>query len=132
MLEERSAPDQIILSSRDPTFCCILGLAIHIEYSLISGSISMNTTLFGCSKDRISKNLKGILDADDFPRTQTGPLGSHSIRKLPATYARNNGCCRDDVEARGRWKSQKRIVDTYIGCSVPYPDAKVASVLFIG
>jgi hypothetical protein len=36
------------------------------------------------------------------------------------------------VEARGRWKSQKRIFATYIGTCLPYPDAKVVSVLCIG
>ena len=59
------------------------------------------------------------------------PIGTHSIRKLLATYARRNGCSKDDVDARGRWKSNKRIVDTYIDCLIPYPDAKVASTLCI-
>ena len=60
------------------------------------------------------------------------PIGTHSIRKLPATYARRNRCTKDDVDARGRWKSNKRIVDTYIDCLIPFPDAKVASTLCIG
>ena len=36
------------------------------------------------------------------------------------------------MDARGRWKSNKRIVDTYIDCLIPFPDAKVASTLCIG
>ena len=48
-------------------------------------------------------------------------------------YARRNGCSKDDVDDRGRWKSNKRIVDTYIdGLVIPFPDAKVASTLCIG
>ena len=38
---------------------------------------------------------------------------------------------KDDVDARGRWKSNKRIVDTVIDCLIPFPDAKVASTLCI-
>ena len=45
------------------------------------------------------------------------------------TYARQNGCSKDNVDARGRWKSYKHIVDMYIDCLIPFPDAKVASTL---
>ena len=51
---------------------------------------------------------------------------------LPATYARRYGCSKDDVDARGKWKSSKLIVDMYIDCLIPFPDAKVASTLCIG
>ena len=83
-------------------------------------------------KNRIGNILKGIVEADDFPSSGAGAVGTHSIRKLPATYARNNGCDRDDVDARGHWKSARRIVDTYIGTVLLYPDDKVASVLCVG
>ena len=59
------------------------------------------------------------------------PIGIQSIRKRPATYARRNGCSKDDVDVRARWKFIKRIVDTYIYCLIPFPDAKVASTLCI-
>ena len=133
VLEERSAPSQIILGARDPNFCTLLALAIHFEFGLLLGNVSEETSLFACTKGRISDLLKKVVEDDRFMATTgDGTLGTHSIRKFPATYARNNGCDRDDVEARGRWKSQKRIVDTYIGTCLPYPDAKVASVLCVG
>ena len=47
-------------------------------------------------------------------------------------YARQNGCTKDDVEDRGRWKSNKRIIDTYIDCLISFPDTKIASTLCIG
>ena len=67
-----------------------------------------------------------------FQLTSPNPIGSHSICKPPATYARRNGCSKDDMDARGRWKSNERIVDIYIDCLIPFPDAKVASILCIG
>ena len=59
-------------------------------------------------------------------------LGPHSLRKSDATQARKNGCTRDEVDLRGRWKKRKRQVDTYIDTEIPYPDAKVATALCIG
>ena len=47
-------------------------------------------------------------------------------------YMRGNGCSRDDVDASGTWKSNWRMFDIYIDNSIPYPDAKVATVLYIG
>ena len=44
----------------------------------------------------------------------------------------NNGCKKDDTKTQGWWKSQRQIVDSYIGTVLPYPNAKVASVLCIG
>ena len=73
-----------------------------------------------------------MIQDEQFPKTQPGLLGTHSARKFPATYARRNGCSRDDVDVRGRWKNKKRQVDTYIDVVLPYPDAKVASTLCIG
>ena len=132
VFEERGAPDQIIFGAKDPHFCTILALAIHFEHSIGSGRVGTEKSMFNTQKHRISQLLKSIVEEESFPLSNPGPIGTHSIRKLPATYARNNGCDRDDVEARGRWKTQKRIVDTYIGTSLPYPDAKVAAILAIG
>lgn len=43
-------------------------------------------------------------------------VGTHSMRKMPATYAVNLGCSWDWVEIRGRWKGRRgsKIVDRYI------------------
>ena len=35
------------------------------------------------------------------------------------------------MDARGRWKYDKRVLDIYIDCLIPFPDAKVASTLCI-
>ena len=78
------------------------------------------------------KQLRAIVESNYFERAADGPLGSHSTRKFAATFARRNGCGKDDVDARGRWKGQKRMVDTYIDGCLPYPDAKVASSLCVG
>ena len=73
-----------------------------------------------------------ILNQESFQPVLPGPIGIHSIRKLQATYARRNGCSKDDVDPRGQWKSNKRILDTNIDCVIPYSDAKVAATLSIG
>ena len=60
-------------------------------------------------------------------------LGSHSIRKYPATYARANGCTIDEINTRGRWKrSLRRMVDRYIDVEQPMIDGKVAAALCQG
>ena len=134
VLEERDAPDQILLAAMDPRFCSILALAVHLEHAFHYGTISTSPSskLFGISKEVVANRLKVIFNDSSFPKASDGPVGTHSIRKFPATYARRNGCSRDDVDARGRWKRNKRIVDTYIDVSLPYPDAKVAATLCIG
>ena len=135
VLEERDAPDQIILGAMDPSFCPLLGIAMHIELPNRLGVIGINTedpTLFKIKKERISGLFRELSKDPSFPHITDGKIGTHSIRKLPATYARRNGCSRDDVDARGRWKTHRRMVDTYIDNCIPYPDAKVASILCIG
>jgi len=135
--EERDAPEQVIFGAMDPAFCAQLALAIHIEHAIMTGSLhdgvdAKSGGMFCVSKKVASNHLKMILEAPDFPNEKLGPVGSHSICKSPATYARRKGCSRDDIDCRGRWKTKKRIVDTYIDVNLPYPDAKVASVLCIG
>ena len=104
-------------------------------HNITSGSISEETALFGVQKGRVYDILKNITSEEDFPIAEGGSakdLGTYSVRKLPATYARQNRCSHDDVDTRGRWKSNNMIVDTYINTSIPYPDANVAAVLCIG
>ena len=134
VLEERVAPDQIILGAMDTAFCPILAIAIHLVHPIHSGGMASvdDQSLFCVEKERIADLFKKITECDSFTQTIESKLGTHSIRKLPATYAQRNGCSRDDIDARGRWKSSCRMVDTYIDNSIPYPDAKVAAVLCIG
>ena len=54
------------------------------------------------------------------------------LRKSAATHARQDGCSRDEIDLRGRWKKKTRQVDVYIDTEVPYPDAKVAAALCVG
>ena len=135
LLDERSTTDQIILGAADSDFCTLLALAIHLEINIANGTIGADdpdATLMGISKTLASKQLRAIVESDYFERAADGPLGSHSTRKFAATFARRNGCGKDDVDARGRWKGQKRMVDTYIDGCLPYPDAKTASSLCVG
>lgn len=56
-------------------------------------------------------------------------LGSHSIRKYAATFARRCGVTKDEKDIRGRWKGAGRVSDVYDDVELPYPDAKVAEKL---
>jgi hypothetical protein len=56
-------------------------------------------------------------------------LGSHSIRKYAATFARRCGVTKDEKDIRGRWKGAGRVSDVYDYVELPYPDAKVAEKL---
>ena len=108
VLDERSTSDQIVLGAGDPSFCTILGLAIHLQTKIANGSIvDHQSPLFGINKHTASRHLKEIVEGEGFERNGgEGALGSHSTRKFAATFARRSGCSRDDVDARGRWKGQ--------------------------
>lgn len=133
VLDERATTDQIILGAADPGYCTLLALAIHLEAAVGDGTIAgMDSALFGINKQMASTKFKNIVNSAEFEKAAEGELGSHSTRKYAATMARRNGCSRDDVDARGRWKGQRRIVDLYIDAHLPFPDAKVASSLCLG
>ena len=136
VLDERSTSDQIILGAGDPSFCTLLSLGIHLETNIANGFLGeeagTEAALFGINKQLASSRFKSIVDGDDFEKASSGELGSHSTRKFAATFARRNGCSKDDVDARGRWKGRNRIVDLYIDSTIPYPDAKVAASLCVG
>ena len=125
ILEERESPDQIIIGSVDPNYCVILALSLHLVHSTLEINQQDGTPLLlSISKRRIRALFEEITTKPDFLLTQTlHPIGTHSICKLPATYARRNGCSNDDVDATGIWKSNKRIIDTYIDCLIPFPGA---------
>ncbi|CAK4785172.1 unnamed protein product, partial [Aphanomyces euteiches] len=56
-------------------------------------------------------------------------MGTHSLRKGAATYGSRSGLTKDYVNRRGRWRTRKAMVDTYIDNTQPYPDACAAAVL---
>ena len=69
------------------------------------------------------------VESDSFRKLGAGKLGTHSLRKGPATYCARCGMLKDHVNCRGRWHSSSAQVDTYIGIDEPYPDALIASCL---
>ena len=133
ILDESRTSDQIVIGAADPKFCAILALAVHLEVAIGNGDLEKDGVLMGISKTVATNALKAVIDADDFNRAPlAGLLGSHSNRKFASTHARRNGCSRDDVDLRGRWKGNKKIVDLYIDNVLPYPDGKVAGSLCVG
>ena len=132
MLEERESADQIILGSMDWKYCLMVCLGRYLEHALLTRDEDGCSSMFRVKKELMWTFMNEITIDENYSLVLPGPISIHSIRKLPATYGRRNSCTKDDVDARGRWKSNKRIVDTYIDCVIPYPDIKVASTLSIG
>jgi hypothetical protein len=138
--EERDAPDQILLGAMDPHYCILLAFAIFLELWIGSGEGLLSRYVFGkagngaeTTKDHAYQSFKcNVLDSNEFRCVARGPLGTHSNRKFGSTWPRRNGCYRDDVDCRGRWKRSRKQVDDYIDVTLPWPDAKVASKLCIG
>ncbi len=122
---ERESPTQIMLAAIDPLVCPMLNLAVMLE----TVGVGENGMLFGCSHKTASNNLKQVYRSSFFTSTRPGKLGTHSIRKGPATFASRFGMPKDWINQRGRWRGKKEQVDTYIEVVQPYPDAKVAGVL---
>ena len=59
-------------------------------------------------------------------------LANHSTKKYATTHGRRRGVSKDFMDVRARWKTQKRIQDTYADTVLPWPDIKAASVLCMG
>lgn len=95
------------------------------------GSVLDNDYLFlnenGHSQARY--HLKKLINLAAFVPMKKGSLGTHSLRKGPATYASRCGINKSYVEKRGHWIGPKKTVDPYIAIDLPYPGAKTASVL---
>mmetsp|Transcript_3711 Transcript_3711/g.5065 ORF Transcript_3711/g.5065 Transcript_3711/m.5065 type:complete len:468 (-) Transcript_3711:47-1450(-) len=137
VLEERDAPDQIILGAFNSFFCCLLGLAIYLEGWKELGLGDMNRFLFGESDDPennknwMAATWREIWNRDEFIRLAPGPVGTHSGRKYSSTHARRMGCDKDDIDSRGRWR-KRRVQDRYVSPNLPFPDAKVGAALCVG
>ncbi len=78
---------------------------------------------------RFSEYLDKLFASSHFKAVRTGKLGTHSLRKGPSTYASRFGFLRNWIFLCGCWWSNKKQVDICIDVDMPYPDAKVASVL---
>jgi Transcriptional activator of glycolytic enzymes len=139
VVDERDVADQILLGAMNRLYCILLALSIYLEVWTESMKGIENGFLFGSSnnpltnKTNISDTLvQSVWDQPDFTPETEGPIGTHSIRKYPATQA-GNTCSLTEVETRGRWKrAGGRIVNRYISNRLPYSDAKVAAALCIG
>nr|KAE8923624.1 hypothetical protein PF009_g26130 [Phytophthora fragariae] len=126
--EERDAPEQILLGSLDPPVCVLLNLAVHVEMTTAGNS----SYVFGSPQDGdrvVRRFLQDMFGDEAFHKLKDGNLGTHSLRKGAATYATRSGLPKDYINRRGRWRTQKSIVDVYIDNAQPYPDAVAATVL---
>lgn len=124
---ERDMPTQIFFASMDPLVCPVLNLAIYVE---MFGTEGVGRKIFeGSTPSRFADYLDRLILSSHFHAVRAGKLGTHSLRKGPSTYASRFGLLRDWISLRGRWRTSKKQVDVYIDVDVPYPDAKVASVL---
>ena len=136
VMDEQDVPDQILLGAMDRWYCVLLGLAVWLELG------DESPFLFGIdginNPDAIKKMASDFIQDNVFRSEAfvlaipSGKLGTHSYRKFGGTRARRNGCSHDDVDSRGRWKRRKWQSDTYIDPCLPWPDAKVASLLCKG
>ena len=146
--EEWACPEQILLGSMDTEYCLLLALSTYLESWLNTGGGKSSIFLF--SEDRnvkktpeklktwYSNNLSSLLfnnDAffDNSGSQRTDKLGSHSLRKYPATWASRNDCSADEIDVRGRWKrNNNRVVNIYIDPKQQYMDGKVQAALCVG
>ena len=148
--DERDAPWQIVLGSLNPVYCVLCSLALWLELNLKLNPTSMNSPYVFCISDDIrvpdgGLKSKAMIQAaftilfrrEEFKGDGEGRggggelsmLGSHSIRKYAATFARRCGVTKDEKDIRGRWKGAGRVSDVYDDVELPYPDAKVAEKL---
>ena len=110
----------------NPTSGVSLGLASHLEHVRLTINQNSSPLPSGVPKRHIQAFLDEVVNQEEFPLfIANSPKGAHSITKFLTTYARRNGCSKDDVDARGRWKSNKRIVNTYIDCLILFPTQKL-------
>ena len=124
---ERDMPTQIIFGSMDPLVCPLMNLAVYVEKF---GTRGFGRKIFDCQSTRgFTNSLDKLFSSSFFVAVKAGFVGSHSLRKGPSTYASRFGLLKEWITLRGRWRGKKVQVDTYIDVDVPFPDAKVASVL---
>ncbi|KAH9092367.1 hypothetical protein LEN26_018452 [Aphanomyces euteiches] len=120
----------MIIGAMDDRLCPLLNLAVYIELLDLDKFGSSFIFGNGLDGDRSVRSLLGVaLESSNFRKLVAGNLGTHSIRKGAATYCAKCGLVKDHIELRGRWRGQKKQVDTYIDVERSYPDAKVASCL---
>lgn len=145
-MEERDAPDQIILGAMDSDFCVIAALSVYLQYVFEFTTASASSFLF-CDEtedpDTVKRQVSNLLYrqvllSEEWTQQvvdlapDDSKCGTHSIRKLAATTTRLAGRTPDEVDCRGRWRDTKRVSDRYTSISLPLIDATVAASLCIG
>ncbi len=126
--------EQIILGAMKRDYCCTLFvLAIFLEVWIGGGNGMLGTLLFNIidgdpikSKKRVADIMGEVYKPRNFEQIKEGPVGKHSVRKLPATQARRFGCSKDNMDHHGQWRQKKLQSGNYIDMVLHYPDAKVA------
>ena len=138
---DKAIPQQIVMGAIDSKYCALIGLAIHMECfrskfggphgDFLFALAGVETGVPAASKTRARDGLKSALRNPNFVLEGENMLGTHSVRKFATSYARWCGCQEGDIHARGRWSNDK-VIHRYISSTLPYPDAKIASVLCQG
>lgn len=126
VMDERQCPDQLLVGAMDDDFCVLVAFATYLECSL-QGRAHTKYLFEEADDDdapdllnaRYGRVLAKLWKDPEFRllscHTQ-GTLGTHSLRKFPATWCAQHGCSDPEVEIRGRWKGKKngRVVNRYI------------------
>ena len=144
-LEERDAPEQIILGASDQDFCVLTSLSIHLQYLLefINGE---NSDYLFCDRSKtpeMVKALTGKAIRDHVSNNEgwrnlqeegvdSGPVCSHSNRKSASSLAHQQGCTQDDIDCRCHWQNTWHISDRYTDLTLEVVDGKVAAALCMG
>lgn len=102
--EERDAPQQVLFGSMDTRFCVLVNLALWLEFALEHHPAPHNEFVFRLDglddPTRIKEQYVAAFNqATRAPGTliQAGLVGSHSTRKLAATWGRSNGCSKVSI-----------------------------------
>ena len=97
--EERDCPTQVVVAAMDTKYDAISNLALWLEYNY-EVNPGPNEFLFGIGgeddperiKEKMGDLFTNIVSSRDFVKEADGLLGTHSIRKMAATFCRSNGC----------------------------------------
>jgi hypothetical protein len=112
---KNQSPTQMLFGLMDPHVCPFLNLAVYFE-SCWEDTHSRGKLFPKQTNQGILIFLGTIFESEHFPLAHTvGKLGTHSICKGAAAYARCNGITKEWISQRWRWKGIMPMVKTYIG-----------------
>ncbi|KAG7341670.1 hypothetical protein IV203_023623 [Nitzschia inconspicua] len=149
-LTEEQCPAQILVGAKNTDYCVLVGLACYLESTLTDGN--NKKYLFAESapgvvlhrdgnnmeegygpegrNERYQQQLTDVWKRSDFQRQ----LGAHSVRKGAVDYSTKCGKVLEQVEIRGRWKSQRgdKVANHCISVDQIQTDAAMATCLAVG